>query len=155
MARSAQTHKSISFIWIIWSTLYVYLCPQGEIWQLSANRSDHELICARYTNLESDGSLKQGANVYRLNDNDDMTLNSEYNIDCKDLSHISWMPGDASKVLVFFSWLTYHCIAMCAPISCFKTECSLEFVRLQKDYISKKHKEILWQLFNFFFRFFA
>ena len=28
MACSAQTHKSISFIWIIWSTLYVYLCPQ-------------------------------------------------------------------------------------------------------------------------------
>ena len=25
MARSAQTHKSISFIWIVWSTLYVYL----------------------------------------------------------------------------------------------------------------------------------
>ena len=25
-ARSAQTHKSISFIWIVWSTLYVYLC---------------------------------------------------------------------------------------------------------------------------------
>ena len=24
-ARSAQTHKSISFIWIVWSTLYVYL----------------------------------------------------------------------------------------------------------------------------------
>ena len=25
-ARSAQTHKSITFIWIVWSTLYVYLC---------------------------------------------------------------------------------------------------------------------------------
>ena len=25
-AGSAQTHKSISFIWIVWSTLYVYLC---------------------------------------------------------------------------------------------------------------------------------
>ena len=24
-ARSAQTHKSISFTWIVWSTLYVYL----------------------------------------------------------------------------------------------------------------------------------
>ena len=23
--RSAKTHKSISFIWIVWSTLYVYL----------------------------------------------------------------------------------------------------------------------------------
>ena len=26
IARSAQTHKSISFIWIVWSTLYVFLC---------------------------------------------------------------------------------------------------------------------------------
>ena len=25
MASSAQTHKSMSFIWIVWSTLYVYL----------------------------------------------------------------------------------------------------------------------------------
>ena len=25
-AHSAQTHKSISFIWIVWSTIYVYLC---------------------------------------------------------------------------------------------------------------------------------
>ena len=24
-ADSAQTHKSVSFIWIVWSTLYVYL----------------------------------------------------------------------------------------------------------------------------------
>ena len=24
--RFAQTHKSISFIWLVWSTLYVYLC---------------------------------------------------------------------------------------------------------------------------------
>ena len=27
-ARSAQTHKSISFIWSVWSTLYVYLWPR-------------------------------------------------------------------------------------------------------------------------------
>ena len=25
LAGSAQTHKSVSFIWIVWSTLYVYL----------------------------------------------------------------------------------------------------------------------------------
>ena len=25
MAGSAQTHKSMNFIWIVWSTLYVYL----------------------------------------------------------------------------------------------------------------------------------
>ena len=27
---SAQTHKSMGFIWIVWSTLYVYLCCQLE-----------------------------------------------------------------------------------------------------------------------------
>ena len=27
MAGSAQAHKSMSFIWILWRTLYVYLCP--------------------------------------------------------------------------------------------------------------------------------
>ena len=30
MARSAQTHKSIGFIWMVWSTLYVYLCALSE-----------------------------------------------------------------------------------------------------------------------------
>ena len=29
-ARSAETHKSISFIWIVWSTLYVYLCQHHK-----------------------------------------------------------------------------------------------------------------------------
>ena len=29
-AGSAQTHKSISFTWIVWSTLYVYLCPKPK-----------------------------------------------------------------------------------------------------------------------------
>ena len=29
-ARSAQTHKSISFIWIVWSTLCVYLWPDPK-----------------------------------------------------------------------------------------------------------------------------
>ena len=30
MARSAQTHRNISFIWIFWSTLYAYLWIQFE-----------------------------------------------------------------------------------------------------------------------------
>ena len=30
-AGSAQTHKSVSFIWIVWSTLYVYLCPVPQL----------------------------------------------------------------------------------------------------------------------------
>ena len=72
--------------------------PQGELWQISANKCDHELICARYTSLEPDGSLKHAANVYRLNESEDMTLDSDYGIECKDLSHVTWMPGDASKV---------------------------------------------------------
>ena len=29
-AHSAQTHESISFIWIVWRTLYVYLWSQGK-----------------------------------------------------------------------------------------------------------------------------
>ena len=29
-AGSAQTHKSMSFIWIVWSTLYVYLCLEPK-----------------------------------------------------------------------------------------------------------------------------
>ena len=33
-ARSVQTHKSISFIWIVWSTLYVYFWSWSEIWDL-------------------------------------------------------------------------------------------------------------------------
>ena len=32
-AGSAQTYKSMSFIWIVWSTLYVYLCPHLASWQ--------------------------------------------------------------------------------------------------------------------------
>ena len=31
-ASSAQTHKSMSFIWIVWSTLYVYLWFECETW---------------------------------------------------------------------------------------------------------------------------
>ena len=30
-AHSAQTHKSISFISIVWSTLYVYLCLEPQL----------------------------------------------------------------------------------------------------------------------------
>ena len=32
MARSAQAHKSISFIWIVWSTLNVYLWVSPKEW---------------------------------------------------------------------------------------------------------------------------
>ena len=39
MARSAQTHKSISFIYIVWSTLYVYLwlCPTFFLQDINFN----------------------------------------------------------------------------------------------------------------------
>ena len=43
-AGSAQTHKSMSFIWIVWSTLYVYLWGQDEqgkvSWIVSREISD-------------------------------------------------------------------------------------------------------------------
>lgn len=29
-----------------------------------------------------------------------MSLNSEYSVQCKDLSHVSWMPGDESKLMI-------------------------------------------------------
>ena len=56
MARSAQTHKSISFILIVWSTLYIYLWldPQkGPImkplfwsfWTKSARVENEAAIC--------------------------------------------------------------------------------------------------------------
>ena len=32
-AGSAQTHKSMSFIWIVWCTLYVYLWSEDEEFQ--------------------------------------------------------------------------------------------------------------------------
>ena len=38
MARSAQTHKSISFIWIVWSTLYVYLWPRALFYRTDCTR---------------------------------------------------------------------------------------------------------------------
>lgn len=86
--------------------------PQGEIWQVSANKCSADVICARYTNLDAADScnLKQGANVYKLvdNDNDHMTeatttnstLSAEYSIESKDLSHVSWMPVEGSKLMV-------------------------------------------------------
>ena len=34
MAGFAKTHKSMSFIWIVWSTLYVYLCCKLKLFRL-------------------------------------------------------------------------------------------------------------------------
>ena len=39
MARSAQTNTSISFIWIVWSTLYVYFCPSHQFLSSSVSPS--------------------------------------------------------------------------------------------------------------------
>ena len=44
-AHSAQTHKSIRFIWIVWSTLYVYL------WVLLKNREN--LLSEKFQNCNS------------------------------------------------------------------------------------------------------
>ena len=45
-ARSAQTHKSISFIWIVWSTLYVYLWLQ-PVFIESMMHAIYHPICKR------------------------------------------------------------------------------------------------------------
>ncbi len=74
--------------------------PHGEIWQLSANKSNQSILCARHTTLESDGTLRQCASVYSLVENEEMTLDSKYDIQCKDLNHVTWMPGEASKLMV-------------------------------------------------------
>ena len=36
-AGTAQTHKSMSFIWIVWSTLYVYLWLRGSSYWMAPN----------------------------------------------------------------------------------------------------------------------
>ena len=84
----------------------VFNYPQGEIWQLCANKSESEVICARYTSLES-GSLKEGVNVFRLSDSgggsdssDTSLSESLFNFESKDLHHVSWMPGEASKLML-------------------------------------------------------
>ena len=42
---SAQTHKNISFIWIVWSTLYVYLWVKCELQDCDLQASAWEKIC--------------------------------------------------------------------------------------------------------------
>ena len=37
MAPSTQTYKSITFIWIVWSTLYLYLWCQHKFWIRSSS----------------------------------------------------------------------------------------------------------------------
>jgi hypothetical protein len=43
-APSAQTHRTMSFIWIVWSTLYVYLCPVHEIWIFFGQKHSFEAL---------------------------------------------------------------------------------------------------------------
>ena len=78
----------------------VWSHPHGEIWQIAANKSDQDLVCVRYSNLETDGTLKQGANIYKLTENEDMCLSPDYSVECKDLSNVSWMPGEATKLMI-------------------------------------------------------
>ena len=42
MANSAQTHKNMFFIWIVWSTLYVYLCL--ILWSLMKTQFRHSKL---------------------------------------------------------------------------------------------------------------
>ena len=70
MARSAQTHKRISFIWIVWSTLYVYLWQLRHLWSnckmLWATRSEFECI-KKNSNLEWNLILVSWAFFYTHN----------------------------------------------------------------------------------------
>lgn len=77
----------------------VYNHPQGEIWQIASNKVQHDLVCVRFSNVETDGTLSQGANVYDLSKNNEDSVVSDYCIKEKDLNHVSWMPGEASKLM--------------------------------------------------------
>ena len=44
MAGSAQTHKSMSFIWIVWSTLYVYLWLNSKTSLHNAGAKQNKLL---------------------------------------------------------------------------------------------------------------
>ena len=97
--------------------------PQGEIWQIAANKCDHEMICVRDSNLESDGSLKQSANIYKLIENEDMSLVPDYSVVCKDLNHVTWMPGEATKLMILAeNRLQFHDLNSQNPISVGKLE---------------------------------
>ena len=61
-ARSAQTHKSISFIVIVWSTLYVYLWNVSDFYQWhKGNRNTLRVktvsVCIRYLKLRTAGIM--------------------------------------------------------------------------------------------------
>ena len=59
MVRSAQTHKNISFIWIVWSSLYVNLCqhakkiyaPQSFSRGYPTLLSTKHWLCSKFYNL--------------------------------------------------------------------------------------------------------
>ena len=46
-AHSAQTHKSIPFIWIVWSNLYVYLCKDPQCQGCRNNNSQQAWLSGR------------------------------------------------------------------------------------------------------------
>ena len=78
-ARSAQTHKSISFILIVWSTLYVYLCP----W--------YQLLLRRVTSGSCQVPRKQKGITYLIFKQSDMSLLNRWtvvNIFCNLLSSL-------------------------------------------------------------------
>jgi WD40 repeat protein len=82
----------------------IYNHPQGEIWQLCCNKVENNVICARFSYFSSDGSLKQGANVYNLSKSEEdaplgANLSVEYSFEEKDLSYVSWMPGEVTKLM--------------------------------------------------------
>ena len=63
-AGSAQTYKSMSFIWIVWSTLYVYLCPHLASWQEArkAIHSSNLLLVSSWEKKRKDWEKKKPRN---------------------------------------------------------------------------------------------
>ena len=71
-ASSAKTHKSMSFIWIVWSTLYVYLwaSPEKKLWwkkEISTGKRRSNMLCSGDFCLKNFGcSLVQKFNLSLL-----------------------------------------------------------------------------------------
>ena len=54
---SAQTHKSMSFIWIVWSTLHIYLWPRAGHWikwrQVHTTSQDYQITLSNFCTKEN------------------------------------------------------------------------------------------------------
>ena len=111
MACSAQTHKSISFIWIVWSTLYAYLWLfDGKYqWKNKKMRAISE-PCVTSAKMSQIGakmiwSFSQYLNFKGCMDNNDlvMLLNSGGLERGRDFEE----PGDINFDKLYVHWILY------------------------------------------------